>query len=34
LHVHRQHLEKLADTAQYFKVEKEEQEQKEEAPDD
>jgi nitrogen fixation/metabolism regulation signal transduction histidine kinase len=34
LHVHRRHLEKLADTAQYFKVEKEEQQQKEEAPDD
>lgn len=34
LHVHHQHLDKLADTAQYFKVEKEEQEQKEEAPDD
>jgi hypothetical protein len=34
MHVHRQHLEKLADIAQYFKVEKKEQEQKEEAPDD
>lgn len=34
LHLHRRHLENLAHTARYFKVEKEEQEQKKEAPDD